>query len=162
MRSGANSSIRRERNKMTSIKGIALGLIACFALQGCTMSFTAVTDSVTNLWNGKEEPKVEEYAQHYDFYGDKGPFNNNRNRIEVVEPNLAFYGVSDTYDIEKQLDDHKRACRKGERQTCNLLGKYYANEGNRREAYKWYSIGCEAGRNPYACGVVKYMEAGGD
>jgi len=88
---------------------------------------------------------------------------NERNNYPVVEPNLQFYGVEDQYDIDEQLRAYKTRCKRNDFATCNLLGKYYLQYGakGRQEAYKWYSVGCNQHKNPYACGVKKYLEAGG-
>ena len=152
-------------------RSLVLATLLAITLSGC-----GIKQMVSNAWDSTTsavssavswvtgEPTKEEREEKRLKIQEGSIFDNTRNNYPVVEPNLQFYGVEDTYDIEEQLRAYKTKCKnRGDYATCNLLGKYYLQFGEkgRQEAYKWYSIGCNQHKNPYACGVKKYLEAGG-
>ena len=148
---------------------LALSLTGCGIKQLASDAWEGTTNMASNVasWVTGEPSKeeIEKQREENRVKIQEGTiFDNTKNDYPVVEPNLQFYGVEDTYDIEEQLRAYKTRCQKrSDYATCNLLGKYYLQFGEkgRQEAYKWYSVGCNQHKNPYACGVKKYLEAGG-
>ena len=150
---------------------LALTLTGCGIKQFATDAWDATSTATSNAashvasWFTGVEPKEQSTKADLEAVRviDGSIFDNEKNNYPVVEPNLQFYGVEDQYDIDEQLRAYKTRCKRNDFATCNLLGKYYLQYGEkgRQEAYKWYSVGCNQHKNPYACGVKKYLEAGG-
>lgn len=130
------------------------GWIKCLIILGIGLLITGCSFSFDNTKPNSHEIEIR------DYYKNDGLFKNPSNSI-ALDHNLRFNGVMDEMDIKNRLKEYQHDCLISKNiYTCNLLGKYYQNEGNINLAHKFYMSGC-TDRDRYGCGLARYLEAGG-